>query len=94
MKSKFISKIEEKIKGFKRVMRFNSLKTIRKCCPNTLRNFDVKYPELGKFKNDVISIGKFLIVRSIFITVVIPVITIIVLTETVRVLVKSLFKGK
>lgn len=47
-----------------------------KYCPDVLKGFDTKYPELGKLKNDMLSVVKFAIVRITLVVVVIPAIVI------------------
>lgn len=94
VKSELVVDIERLLKKFKRGSRLFIAKFIRKHCPSTLRNFDRKYPEVGKFKNDISRMGVLTLVRLIFVFVVLPVISVFAICNYTNSKIKSLFNRK
>lgn len=91
-KSRLVLDIELNVTSFKRRCRLMLLKSIRKCCPRTLRNFDKKYPQLGGFKKDITRLAYLVVVKATFVVIVLPIIVLVTLVESIKYLFNC--KGK
>ena len=90
-KSQLVDSIESNVSLFKLRCKKILDKYVEKFCPETLRNFDEKYPQLGQYKKDVGRLAYLIVVKTTFVVIVLPIIVIVTLVESI----KSLFrKGK
>ena len=90
-KSQLVDSIESNVSLFKLRCKKILDKYVEKFCPETLKNFDEKYPQLGQYKKDVGRLAYLIVVKTTFVVIVLPVIVIVTLVESI----KSLFrKGK
>lgn len=93
MSNTYVQEVEFTFKKAKRTLRYLWALTVRKACPKSLRGFDKKYPNLGQLKNDMLSIIKFVFVKTALVFVVIPSIAIGAVVYSFKKL-KSLFTKK
>ena len=90
-KSQLVNSIEFNVSLFKLRCKKILDKYVEKFCPETLKNFDEKYPQLGQYKKDVGRLAYLIVVKTTFVVIVLPIIVIVTLVESI----KSLFrKGK
>ena len=90
-KSQLVNSIESNVSLFKLRCKKILDKYVEKFCPETLKNFDEKYPQLGQYKKDVGRLAYLIVVKTTFVVIVLPIIVIVTLVESI----KSLFrKGK
>ena len=87
-KSQLVQNIDLNVSSFKLRCREILDKFIEKYCPETLRGFDEKYPQLGSYKKDVTRVAYLFIVKMTFVVIVLPIIVVVTLIE----LLKSFFK--
>lgn len=90
VKSQLVASIESNVEAFKRRCREALDKYTEKYCPETLKNFDEKYPQLGQYKKDVGRLAYLIVVKTVFVVIVLPVVTLFTLVESI----KYLFKKK
>lgn len=92
VKSQLVQNIELNVSGFKLKARQILDAFVSKYCPETLKGFDDKYPQLGAYKKDVTRVAYLFVVKMTFVVIVLPIIVVVTLIESL----KTLFtrKGK
>lgn len=90
VKSQLVQNIDLNVSGFKLRCRKVLDAFVSKYCPETLKGFDEKYPQLGSYKKDVTRVAYLFIVKMTFVVIVLPIIVLVTLVESL----KSLFKRK
>lgn len=92
VKSQLVQNIDLNVSGFKLKARKILDAFVSKYCPETLKGFDEKYPQLGSYKKDVTRVAYLFIVKMTFVVIVLPIIVVVTLIESL----KTLFtrKGK
>lgn len=83
MKSQLAVDLEGLLRKVMRRSRRMYLRLLRRYCPASLRNFDKKYPYLGRFKNDTLRIVKFFAMRIAAVIIVIPALIIAIVVISV-----------
>lgn len=89
-RSQLLVDIELNVSSFKRKCRKIMCDYTRKLCPKSLRNFDKKYPQMAGFKKDIGRLAYLVVVKTVFVIIVLPVVTLFTLVESI----KYLFKKK
>lgn len=87
-KSQLVLDIDLNVSRFKLRARKILDAFVSKYCPETLKGFDEKYPQLGSYKKDVIRVAYLFIVKVTFVAIVLPIIVVVTLIESL----KSFFK--
>lgn len=90
VKSQLVLDIDLNVSRFKLRARKILDAFVSKYCPETLKGFDEKYPQLGSYKKDVTRVAYLFIVKMTFVVIVLPIIVLVTLVESL----KSLFKRK
>lgn len=84
IKSQLVQNIDSNVNSFKERCRKILDTFVEKYCPETLRDFDSKYPQLAAYKKDVTRVAYLVIVKMTFVVVVLPIIVTVTLIESLK----------